>query len=170
MMVILDDVPKADLWKLLDDLDGTVPTQRLLAAVAYKQGESTAHLADRHNVSQQTIRNWLDRFENRPLEEAPFDEQRTGRPRKLTDHEHQDLLAVLQQSPQAVGHDHQTWEPRLVYHHLKSEYDVEYSLRHIRRFIHEAELSWRTTRPDHSEANPEQAATFQETDKTTDSN
>lgn len=132
-MVRLEDISKEDLWQLLDDIDGSVPTQRVLVAIATKQGDSTSRLADRHNVSQQTIRNWLSRFESRPLEDAPFDDPRAGRPRKLTKEEHDRLMGELQESPEAVGFDRQSWFPRLVYHHLQSEYGVEYSLRHIRR-------------------------------------
>lgn len=168
-MVRLEDISKEDLWQLLDDIDGSVPTQRVLAAIATKQGDSTSRLADRHNVSQQTIRNWLDRFENRSLEDAPFDNPRAGRPRKLTEEEQDRLLAELNESPEAVGFDRQVWFPRLVYHHLQSEYGVEYSLRHIRRLMREAGLTWRTARPKHYEGDPEKAVEFQETVKKTDS-
>jgi transposase len=170
MMVRLEDIPKEDLWQLLDEIDGSIPTQRVLAAIATKQGDSTSRLADRHNVSQQTIRNWLDRFDNRPLEDAPFDEPRAGRPRKLTPDEQDRLMAELNESPEDVGFDRQAWFPRLVYHHLKSEYGVEYSLRHIRRLMREAGLTWRTARPEHYQGDPEEAAEFQETVKKTDSN
>ena len=168
-MVRLEDISMEDLWQLLDEIDGSVPTQRVLAAIATKQGDSTSRLADRHNVSQQTIRNWLNRFETRPLEDAPFDVPRAGRPRKLTEEEHDRLMAELQESPEVVGFDRQAWFPRLVYHHLQSEYGVEYSLRHIRRLMREAGLTWRTARPEHYEGDPDQAAEFQETVKKTDS-
>lgn len=169
-MVRLDEVPIEDLWRLLDQIDEGVPTQRVLAAIAAKQGDSTSRLADRHNVSQQTIRNWLSRFDNQPLEEAPYDDPRSGRPRKLSEEEHERLIAELQDSPESVGFDRQAWFPRLVYHHIRSEYDVEYSFRHIRRVMREAELSWRTARPTHYEGDPKQAAEFQDTIKKTDSN
>jgi transposase len=168
-MAQLDDIPKADLWQLLDQIDNSVPIQRVLAAIATKQGDSTSRLADRHDVSQQTIRNWLSRFEDRPLDEAPFDDSRAGRPRKLTEEEQDRLMNELRESPEAVGFDRQAWFPRLVYHHLQSEYGVEYSLRHIRRLMREASLTWRTARPEHYEGDPEEAAEFQDTVKKTDS-
>lgn len=164
-MVRLEDISKEGLWQLLDDIDGSVPTQRVLAAIATKQGDSTSRLADRHNVSQQTIRNWLNRFEDRPLDEAPFDDSRSGRPWKLTEDERERLMNELRESPEEVGFDRQAWFPRLVYHHLQSEYGVEYSLRHIRRLLREAGLTWRTARPTHYEGDPEQAAEFQDTVK-----
>ena len=166
----LDHISNEELWELLDDIEESTATQRVLAAIAYKQGDSTSRLADRHTVSEQTIRNWLSRFEDRSLADAPYDEQRAGRPRKLTAEKQEQLFAELQASPQEVGFEKQAWFPRLVYHHLQSEYDVEYSLRHIRRLMREAGLTWRTARPHHHEGDPEQAAEFQETVKKTDSN
>ena len=38
-------------------------------------------LAKRHGVVEKTIRNWLDRFEVGPIEQAPYDDPRSGRPR-----------------------------------------------------------------------------------------
>jgi len=46
---------------------------------------------------------------------------------------------------------------------VKEKFDVEYSLRHIRRLMDEAGLSWRTARPRHHEADPELQAEFEET-------
>lgn len=116
-------------------------------------------------MSQQTIRNWSSRFEERPFQEAPFDEQRGGRPRKSTDEEQEQLVGEFRDSPQVVGFEQQAWFPLLVYHHLQSKYVVEYSLHHMRRLMCEAGLSWRTERPQHPEIDPEQAAEFQETAK-----
>ena len=59
--------------------------------------------------------------------------------------------------------DRQAWFPTLVFHHVKEKFDVEYSLRHIRRLMDEAGLSWRTPRPRHHEADPELQAEFEET-------
>jgi transposase len=169
-MARLEDIPMEDLWQLLDEVEKSVPTQRILAAIAAKQGEDTGRLAERHQVSPQTTRNWLSRFETRPIEAAPFDEPRTGRQRKLSQEEHGQLLEELQDSPEKVGFDRQSWFPRLVYHHLESEYGVHYSLRHLRRLLREAGVTWRTARPTRSEGDPEEVAEVQDTLNTTNAN
>jgi transposase len=69
-----------------------------------------------------------------------------------------------------VGFDRQSWFPRLVYHHLESEYGVHYSLRHIRRLLREAGVTWRTARPTRSEGDPEEVAEVQDTLNTTNAN
>ena len=137
----LEHIAIEELWDLLDALEGSTETQRVLAAIAHKRGDSTRELAHRHNVSQQTIRNWIARFEERPIGHAPFDEDRSGRPRKLTEEDREQLADELKESPQAVGYDQCGWSPRLVSQHLQNEYGVEYSLRHVRRLLREAGVS-----------------------------
>lgn len=159
----LEDITIDELHELLSDVDGRNPTQRILAAIAYKQGDSKTKLADQHDVTWKTINNWLDRFAEQPIEQAPYDEHRSGRPPKLTDEQKEQLFEALDDSPEAVGYDRQAWFPPLVYHYIKETFGIEYSLRHIRRLMHEAGLSWRTARPHHADADPEKERDFQQT-------
>lgn len=152
----LDQYSFDDLHDQLDRTEGKVPTQRILAAIGRKQGAPTAELAERHNVTQKTIRNWLDRFADRPLDEAPYDEDRSGRPAKLTEEQKSAFFADLQQSPEALGYDRHSWFPALAHHHLKTEYSTEYSLRHVYRLLDEADLTHHSVRPHHYRSNPEQ--------------
>jgi transposase len=159
----LDSVSMEELHELLSEVDEGIPTQRILAAIAYKQGDSKTRLAERHDVTWKTVDNWLNRFAEQPIEQAPYDEQRSGRPPKLTEEQRDVLFEELHDSPEEFGYDRQAWFPTLVYHHVKEKFDVEYSLRHIRRLMDEAGLSWRTARPRHHEADPELRAEFEET-------
>jgi uncharacterized FAD-dependent dehydrogenase len=58
----LDDITLEDLQNQLEQTEGKVPTERVLAAIGRKQGDTLQTLADRHNVWKKTIQNWLDRF------------------------------------------------------------------------------------------------------------
>lgn len=167
-MIDLDHITYEELWDKLDEVEEGVPTRRVMAAISHKQGDSVETLAFRNNVSEQTIRNWLKRFIERSIEEAPYDEQRSGRPSKLTEDEREQLFEELNDSPESVGYDRRVWFPRLVLHHLQTTYEVDYSLRHIRRLMRDAGLSWRTTRPTHFEGDPGDAEEFKETVKKTD--
>lgn len=159
----LEHTSMEELHELLSEVDEGTPTERILAAIAYKQGDSKTRLAERHDVSWKTIQSWLNRFAEQPIEQAPYDEQRPGRPPKLTDEQQETLFDDLHDSPEAFGYDRQAWFPPLVQHHVKERFGVEYSLRHIRRLLGEAGLSWRTARPRHHEADPEQKAEFEQT-------
>lgn len=159
----LDQYSLDDLHDQLDRTDGNVPTQRVLTAIGRKQGASIEELAERHNVAEKTIRNWLDRFVDRPLTEAPYDENRSGRPAKLTEEQQAAFFADLQQSPEELGYDRHSWFPELAHHHLKTEYGIECSLRHVYRLLNEAGLTYRSARPQHYRADPEDEAEFRDT-------
>lgn len=162
-MIQLKDISLEDLRTQLAEVEGKAPTQRVETAIGRKLGLSTETLAELHDVSDQTIRNWLNRFKEQPIDQAPYDDPRSGRPSKLTDEEKTEFFADLHESPEEAGYDRQVWFPLLAYHHLMETYDVEYSLRHVYRLLDEAGLSWRTARPRHYEADPEEEAEFQET-------
>lgn len=162
-MIKLENVSLDELQTLLDEIDERVPTQRVLTAIGRKLGLSTGTLAELNDVSDQTIRNWLNRFENQPIDQAPYDDSRSGRPPKLTDEQKGEFFVDLHNSPEEVGYDRQVWFPALAYRHLKEAYDVEYSPSQIYRLLHEAGLSWRTARPRHYEADSEAEVEFQET-------
>lgn len=140
-MARLDDLPMAALHEQLDSTEGNVPTQRVLAAIGRKQGDTLERLAARHDVSEKTVRNWLDRFAEQPLSEAPYDEARSGRPTKLSDPDQETLFEELQQAPTECGYERDTWTPALVRDHIATNYGVEYSLRHVYRLMDEADLS-----------------------------
>lgn len=134
-----------DLHDQLDRTEGNVPTQRVLAAIGRKQGATLAELAERHNVTEKTIRNWLHRFADRPLDKAPYDDNRSGRPPKLSADERTAFFVDLLHSPEDFGFDRAVWEPELVHHHLLQAYGVNYSLRHVYRLLEEVGVAYRTT-------------------------
>jgi transposase len=162
-MSYLDDVTLEDLHDQLSQTEEGVPTQRVLTAIHHKLGTDRDQLAKAHNVTERTIRNWLDRFVEQPIEQAPYDEPRPGGPSKLDADQREELFETLQNPPTELGYDRQAWSPKLLLHYLKEEYDVEYTTRHARNLLDEAELSWRTARPRNHEADPEDEAEFQET-------
>jgi transposase len=129
-----------ELHEQLGRTEGRVPTQRVLAAIGRKQGATLEELARRHGVTEKTIRNWLDRFAEQPLREAPYDGQRPGRPPKLQEQKREAFLDDLRRPPEVLGYEHEAWDPELVRHHLSEAYDVEYSRRHVYRLLDELGL------------------------------
>jgi transposase len=161
----LDNITLEELHDLRERTEGEVPRERVLAAIGRKQGDEIATLAERHGVVKKTIRNWLDRFAEEPIEQAPYDAPRPGRPSKLEEHEREELFEQLQEPPTELGYEQQAWSTKLLLHHVKEEYGVEYSEGHARKLMAKAELSHRTARPRNYEADPDQEAEFQETVK-----
>ena len=82
----LDEISVEELQDTLDNVDGKKPTQRLLAAIAYKNGVTQTELAQWYDVQRRTIYSWLKRLDtNESLEQAVSDDKRTGRKRKLSE-------------------------------------------------------------------------------------
>nr|WP_306061850.1 helix-turn-helix domain-containing protein [Natronococcus sp. AD5] len=118
-------------------------------------------LAERHGVVERTILNCLDRFEEEPIEQAPYDDPRSGRPSKLNEHQREELFDGLQNPPTELGYEQQAWSTKLLLAQVKNEYDVEYSKEHTRKLLGKAGLSYRTARPRNHEVDPDQEAEFQ---------
>lgn len=164
----LDDVTLEELHELKDQITEGKPRERVLAAIGRKQGDQLETLAERHGVVEKTIRNWLDRFENAPIEQAPHDAPRPGGPAKIEERDREQLFEQLQQPPTELGYDQQAWSAKILLHHIKAEFGVEYHENYAYELLKEAGLSLRTARPQHYEADPEEKADFQETvEKTT---
>jgi transposase len=139
----LDGVSVDDLHEALDAVEGKRPTQRLLAAVAYKNGVTQTELAAWHGVERRTIYNWLRRLDEGPLDRAARDDDRPGRPRKLDDDQREQLDRVLHESPARAGFDASTWTPRLVQRFVEEAFGVDYSAPSCRRLLREVGLRYR---------------------------
>lgn len=62
-MELLTDITVDDLQQALDTTDEKTPALRLLAAIAYKNGNMQSELAEGFNIERKTIYNWLYRLE-----------------------------------------------------------------------------------------------------------
>ena len=122
----MDDITIDELHELKEQTTEWKPRERVLAAIGRKQGDQLHTLASRHGVVEKTIRNWLDRFQEQPLKEAPYDAPRPGGPAKIEGKEREKLFEQLQQAPTELGYNQQTWSQKLLLHHIKEEYDVNY--------------------------------------------
>lgn len=142
-----DDISMDELQGLRENTTGEIPRERVLAAIARTQGDDIERLAERHGVVEKTIRNWLDRFVERPIEEAPYDDPRPGAPGKLGEDERERLFEDFNTRPTVLGYDRETWTSSLARHHIDNRFDVEYSERHARYLMERAELSRRTRGP-----------------------
>ncbi len=88
----LNEISVEELQEALDNVDGNKPTQRLLAAIAYKNGVTQTELAEWYDTERKTIYNWLNRFDtDEPLEQAVTDAHRSGRKRKISENSKKSL-------------------------------------------------------------------------------
>ncbi len=159
----LDEISVEELQDALDNVDGKKPTQRLLAAIAYKNGIQQTELAEWYDVERRTIYSWLKRLDtDESLEQAVSDAHRSGRNRKLSEQEQEQFEATVHEPPEKVGLDAPAWTPALVKQYLDETYDVEYSIPSCRRLLNEAGLSYQKPRRTAAESDADEQETFRE--------
>lgn len=134
-MAELEGVTTSELREALATTDDPKAVKRLMVALAYLDGVPVGALVDRYGFAQSTVYSWLDRFEERPLEDALHDDSRPGRPPKLDADRRAVLADQLREPPAAFGFDATTWTPELLREHVEREFDVRYSVGHVRRLL-----------------------------------
>ncbi len=157
----LDEISVEELQDALDNVDGKKPTQRLLAAIAYKNGVTQTELAEWYDVQRRTIYSWLKRLDtDESLEQAVSNAKRTGRTRKISDSKQETFEETVHDPPEEAGIDAPAWTPALVQAYLEEEYGVEYSIPSCRRLLKEAGLSYQKPRRRAAEADEDDQEEF----------
>jgi len=160
-MAHLDEISVKELQDALDNVDGNKPAQRLLAAIAYKNGVTQTELAEWHDTGRRTIYSWLKRLDtDESLEQAVSDDKRTGRNRKLSESQQEEFEETVHDPPREVGIDAPAWTPALAQDFLKETYDVEYSIPSCRRLLKEAGLSYQKPRRKAAESDEDEQEAF----------
>lgn len=139
-MTRIEDVPMEGLRVATESFDEHRSIRRLYAAILYKQGVPAPRIAEWFDVRPATVYGWLDRLEaTESILEAVTDDTRPGRPTKLNEEERGEFFELLSHPPTAVGMDSDKWTPQLAKALLASRYGVDYSERHLRRLLNQAE-------------------------------
>jgi transposase len=167
-MAKIENVSVEDLEAALEDSEGKRETQRLMVAIMYKRGPSVPMIAEWLDMRDGTIYEWLNRFEERSIEDAITDDHRSGRPPKLDEKELEQFESAVNKPPSESGYDQPAWSTKLAQKYLREEFDVEYSMRHITRLLNEAGLSHQTPRPKPPTSDDEEREIFWESVKKTD--
>jgi transposase len=141
-MTKLANISVEELHDALEEVEEKKPTKRLMLAILYKQGPSVPMIGDWFDMRDETIYRWFTEMEENALMDAIHDETRPGRPAELSLDQRAAFEAALTESPTEVHLEASAWTPKLAQKYLQEEFDVEYTVRHVRRIMHEAEVSW----------------------------
>lgn len=138
----LEDISSEYLRETLHELEGGEAIKRLMVAIAYKEIDDLTQnrAAEIYGYSSGWASVWfrrLERLETEPYEDVLYDEDRSGRPPKLTEEERNQFRTTVQDSPKNAGFDAPTWTVSLADQYLQDTFDVEYSDRHVRRLMRE---------------------------------
>ena len=106
----LESVSTAHLRQVLAEVDDAAATERLMAALTYKEIDEVTQedAAELYGYSAGWASKWFNRLErlaDEPFEEVVYDEPRPGRPAELTEQEHEQFVESLHEQPEEVGID-----------------------------------------------------------------
>jgi transposase len=109
----------------------------------------------------------VDRFpveslESTTIARATTDEDRPGRPRRLSNEHQNEVKRQLYDPPIRAGINAPAGTPVLLQLHLRDTFDVEYSRPGCRRLLNEAGLTYQEPRRSAAEAEPEERVEFVE--------
>lgn len=133
----LEGVTAPELRDALESAESPKAVKRLVIALAYLDGVPVETLVERYGIPQSTVYSWLDRFEERSLDDALRDDERPGRPPKLGPDQRAALADRLAHPPDEVGFDATAWTPELLREHVDRAFGVRYSVGHARRLLEE---------------------------------
>jgi transposase len=163
----LENISAEDLRQILAEVDDADATERLMAAITYKEIDDLTQeeAANLYGFSSSWASKWftrLEQLEEEPFEDVVHDEPRSGRPSELSDQEHERFVDALHEPPEEADIDARAWTVPLARHYLKERFGVEYCDRHVRRLMTEAGLSRQTARPQYVNADDRAQEAFRE--------
>lgn len=123
--------------------------RRTYALLWLNDGESIPDIAERLNVSQRSVYNWLNRFLERtdsPLEERLSDAERRGRPVTVQGIIDPLIDAIIDTDPRALGYRSTVWTVPLLVHYLAEQHELNVSVPSVRLALTRLELHWKRPR------------------------
>jgi transposase len=112
--------------------------QIVLASVRRRQ---VPEIAVVFGVSRNTVRFWLHRFNARGPA-GLYDEERSGRPRKVTQDVEDTVYRMMQTGPQQEGYAVTFWTVAMLLTALATKLKVHLSISAVRSLLHRLDLRW----------------------------
>jgi transposase len=116
-------------------------SRRAQIVLASVRRNSVPDIAAVFGVSRNTVRLWLHRF-NAYGPVGLYDEERSGRPRKITQEVKDTLHKMMQTSPQQAGYPVTCWTVATLLMALAARAKVHLSLSAVRGALHQLGLRW----------------------------
>src|SRR3954452_24703600 len=118
---------------------------RAQALLWLAEGSDVAEVAERLDVSRQTIYNWRSRFQERAeldLRARLLDAPRLGRPRAASGTIDERVAAVIDDDPRNFGYHATVWTAPLLSRYLHDHHGIEVSERTVGRAIDRLGIVW----------------------------
>ena len=126
---------------------------RLHGVLLVASGKTCSEVADLFGQSRRTIQYWVNNFEEKGFA-GLHDEQRSGRPRMLTDAMIDKIDKNIRRSPRDIGYNQNLWDGKLLSHHIKKKFGLNIGVRQCQRLFHNLEFRFCKPRPVIANADP----------------
>ncbi len=137
---------------------------RLHGVLLVAQGMTCPQVARLLGDGTRTVENWVRRFEEDGLG-GLTEGERSGRPRRLTERQLQQVGRVLRQPPQSVGLDTNLWDGKSLSAWIDEEYGIQLGVRQCQRLFRQLGFRLRKPRSLIAHADPLQHAAHKKTPK-----
>lgn len=103
-------------------------------------GNEVQDVAKIYRISRSTISNWISKLKKEGIEGLK-DKSGKGMKQVLSVSQKQQLKTDLEKSPLDFGYKHARWDGKLLSHHLKMNYEIEFKVRKCQYLFHELGFS-----------------------------
>jgi transposase len=107
---------------------------RLHCILLVMRGNNSSSVARLFGDAPRTVEYWVRRYETRGLS-GLLEISKSGRPRRLTKDQLDQVSAALKDSPRMVGIDHSVWNGPVLEDWLKREFKIQLKLRQCQRLL-----------------------------------
>jgi transposase len=134
------DEERQELERMVRQEVGRVSQRAQMVLLSIRRKKVPA-IADIFDVSRATVRFWLHRF-NELGPSGLYDEERSGRPRKITEDVKDTIRQIMQTGPEQEGYQATFWTVAMLISALTMKLKVQFSRSAIRHVLHQIELRW----------------------------
>jgi transposase len=96
--------------------------------------------------SERTVRNWITSYLKYGLQ-GLVDEEKSGRPRKLSNEQISDIEVALRLSPEEVGLTGGIWDGKVLSAYVRNKFKIDLGVRQCQRMFRELGFRLRKPRP-----------------------
>lgn len=151
----LSDEEASELKDALETWSDPDEVRRARAIRWSDRGWTVPEIAQALEVCRRSVRNWVDRYEEKGLEGLRTGE-RTGRPPKADEHYREALAELVRTPPREMGYPFNRWTLRRMAAHMERETGVSISPGHLRVILDEMGFVYKRPRHDLSEKRDEE--------------
>jgi len=129
--------------------------KRLHAITLNHEGLSSGEIAELLDAPRSKVSHWLSDYEHFGYE-ALLEGQRPGRPGQLTQPQQVKLEDIIDSGPTSWGFLSGVWSAPMVARVISEEFGIDYTVRHVRRLLHEWGFSVQRPRRKLLRGNPQE--------------